>query len=742
MENNESINIKRILEITLSKNIIFIIILILLINLVIGYIYSYYYKTPQYQSSVTILLVGDDKKDEKEVTQTDLNINSSLISTYSSIVKSTNVIETTIQNLRLDMSIEKLQKNIEAKQIDKTQFLKISVKENSPELAKNIVEELAEVFTEQIKDIYNLENINIIDKAEIEKEPCNVNHLKDMAIFLFCGIFISTIIIMTIYIFDDTIKDEKDIEQNIKLKTIGTLPVSRYKSELITETDPKAHIVECLKTIRTNILYSTKKNTILITSSKEKEGKSWIINNIAVTFAQTGKSVILVDTNLRNESNKNEVFGLEKTEGLSDFIKEMTNDKLKNLEKAKKYIQESKIPNLHILTNGTIPPNPAELISSNNMKELLELLKYMYDVILLDGTSCILVSDSIALSSMVDSTILIAESKKTKTKDLNKVKKLIKDVNGKILGVILNKVKIENNKYYGKGYGYYYGKENVTELENIKEKHKNILLNDIIKKAKQNIEIEILNEKDGIIEIEENEEEIIKKADNTEINNKISNEMNNIKNEIVKLKNTFTQMRKDNRKNQLDKKNQIEKIYQDIDNLKEIQVKDSSDLLQKIGKLDYGENIQEIIKIITENSFRNEFAITINSFIDEMKKMVTQIENLRQLQMNNSMRLLCKLDENNYEQMLEKLNKDVEILKYKIENLDNENEIIEQSKNINTNLTIDNIISIETLKENKRKKAKKVFKIDEDINYEDLQALSTCVVEFKAENNEVIAVSN
>ena len=125
-----------------------------------------------------------------------------------------------------------------------------------------------------------------------------------------------------------------------------------------------------------------------------------------------------------------------------------------------------------------------------------------------------------------------------------------------------------------------------------------------------------------------------------------------------------------------------------------------------------------------------------------MKKMVTQIENLRQLQMNNSMRLLCKLDENNYEQMLEKLNKDVEILKYKIENLDNENEIIEQSKNINTNLTIDNIISIETLKENKRKKAKKVFKIDEDINYEDLQALSTCVVEFKAENNEVIAVSN
>ena len=226
--------------------------------------------------------------------------------------------------------------------------------------------------------------------------------------------------------------------------------------------------------------------------------------------------------------------------------------------------------------------------------------------------------------------------------------------------------------------------------------------------------------------------------------------MSNIKNEIVKLKNTFTQMKKDNRKNQIDKKSQIEKIYQDIDNLKELQIKDNSQLLEKMVQMDYGDKIQEISKTITENDFKNEFAVTINYFIDEMKKMVSQIDNLRQLQMDNSMRLLYKLDENNYEQQLFKLNKDVEMLNDKIENLNYRQEIenidkidnIEYIKNANTNTNVDNVISIETLKENKRKKAKKVFKIDEDINYEELQALSTCVVEFRTNNTGAIAIGN
>ena len=126
MKNYESINLKRILEIAFSKKIL--IIFILLISITLGCLYSYCYEKPLYNSSAKILLVADESKIEKELTQNDLTINSSLISTYSSIAKSTSVIEKIIKNLNLDISVKELQKNIEVSQINKTQFLNVSVK--------------------------------------------------------------------------------------------------------------------------------------------------------------------------------------------------------------------------------------------------------------------------------------------------------------------------------------------------------------------------------------------------------------------------------------------------------------------------------------------------------------------------------------------------------------------------------------------------------------------------------------
>ena len=214
MENNEEIDIKRIIEIIFSKKLI--ITLIILLSVTLGYVYSYYYKKPEYKSSVTILLVADENKTDKSLTQTDVNLNNGLISTYSSIAKSSSILQKTIQNLNLDIPVSKLEQNVEAKQIDNTQFLEISVKNESPERAKNIANELAEVFTEQIKEIYNLQNISIVDKAETEENPCNINHMKDMIIFGFAGIVLSIIIVMIIYMFDDTVKEQKDIEKNMK----------------------------------------------------------------------------------------------------------------------------------------------------------------------------------------------------------------------------------------------------------------------------------------------------------------------------------------------------------------------------------------------------------------------------------------------------------------------------------------------------------------------------------------------
>ena len=705
MENYEDIDIKRILEIILSKKLL--IVLILLFSILFGYAYSYYYKKPEYKSSVTILLVADENKTNKELTQTDLNINNGLISTYSSIAKSTNVVQKTIENLELNMSASSLQKKVDAKQIDSTQFLKISVTNANPELAKNIANELAQVFTQQIKEIYNLQNISIVDEAEVESTPCNVNHMKDIIMFAFAGLFLAMVSVVAIFMFDDTIKSEEDIEKNVKLKAIGTLPVDKEKNELIVKNNPKSQIVESIKTIRTNILYSTNKNAILVTSCKQDEGKTWVINNLAVTFAQTGKRVILVDANLREESNKNDIFEIDKGEGLSDFIKEISEDNLDNLQKSRNYIKETKIPNLHILQNGTIPPNPVELVSSRNMQKIIKLLKNMYDVVLIDGTSSIMVSDSIALSSMVDSTILIAENKKTKINDLKKVKKLIEDVHGNILGVILNKAQTQKGKYYGKKYGYYYGSDVEKQIQKIEEKQDTISLDEVIELAKEKIQMqlpedEILEEKERNLQFENNNDT------NDETNNEIKKIRQEILGEIDKIKNVFIEFKRKDKT-----KKQIINIHNSINNLKQIQennnkklIENQQDMYKKITEQQEDTNndiLEKILKIQElQNTKKQELMENIQS-VDEKqsennRKLMEQIQSVDERQNENNQKLIEQI-----KNVEEKQNENNQNLIEQIKNVEeNQNEnnqnLIEQIKNVEEKQNENNQNLIEKIK--------------------------------------------
>ena len=654
MENNEYMDMKKILNIISSKKIF--IALIILLSLVMSYFYSYYYKKPQYNSSVTVLLTGDEAQGKKQVTQTDLNLNSGLISTYGSIAKSANVLSKVIENLGLDISVRNLQKNLTVAEIKNTQFLKITVENQNPETAMKIANEISTVFVEQIKTIYNIQNINIIDTAEISNTPCNINHIKDMAIALMAGIFASGVLILIIYILDDTIKSEKDIPVNLKLETIGTIPnTNKTNNELIIETDPKSYIVECLKTTRTNILYASninKKKAILFTSAREKEGKSFIVNNIAVAFAQANKKVLIVDTNLRNSKGRSQIFENQTGEGLSDFIKEITENKLENLEKAKKYIKETKIPNLHILESGTIPPNPSELLSSTNMRNLLELLKSMYDLVLLDGTPSMMVSDSIALSTMVDSTILIAENKVSKINELKKTKRQIQDVGGKIMGVILNKSDVQHNKYYGKGYGYYYGdgKQEKTEKE-IQIKQPIITVSEIIENARPVIEQELLNKE---VEQELENVQVVEQQQEKTIEPKENGFKNVIKKIFSRISNIEKRLDNDN------SKEQINNIYTEIDNIKNKQSLDKQEIINNI------------------NNSKTEIFESINNFKEETKAMQNDIKNL-QISNNNLLENIEKLD-------LEKVNilEQINILKDNNSNMfENIDELISNKETMN-----------------------------------------------------------
>lgn len=254
----------------------------------------------------------------------------------------------------------------------------------------------------------------------------------------------------------------------------------KIKKELIAQRDPKSPVSEVFRTLRTNIQFmSTNKKlkTLLITSTFPSEGKSWVASNLAVTFAQAGNKVILIDADMR-KGRQYTIFGVSPRPGLSNYLSGIDIDNPDEIDLSR-YIQKTEVENLLIMTAGNIPPNPSELLVSPQMNKLLEDLKEVCDVILIDGTPCELVTDSIILSRIVDSTVVVTAHKETKKDNLERIIRNIQNVGGHLAGVVVNKMPISVKKYNEKYY--YYGStgdRNVIAQNNaaeIKRKADNII---------------------------------------------------------------------------------------------------------------------------------------------------------------------------------------------------------------------------------------------------------------------------
>lgn len=233
------------------------------------------------------------------------------------------------------------------------------------------------------------------------------------------------------------------------------------KKEIITYRDPKSPISEIFRTLRTNVQFANTKrglHSLLITSTAPGEGKSWVASNLAVAFAQAGKKVILVDCDMR-KGRQFSIFGVSPTPGLSNFLSGINSDGRESNPNILSYIKETEVENLYIITAGNIPPNPSELLVSEQMIEAVEQLKSVCDLVIFDGTPSSLVTDAVIISRYVDTTLIVSAYKTTKMDDLEKVKRDIENVGGKIAGVVINKMPISQKQYYA---NYYYGSSNLS----------------------------------------------------------------------------------------------------------------------------------------------------------------------------------------------------------------------------------------------------------------------------------------
>ena len=318
-------------------------------------------------------------------------------------------------------------------------------------------------------------NVTVLDEAIEPVVPIKPNKKLNLMLGVLIGLGLGLGVVFVKEYFDNTIKTVDEVE-NMGFNLLGTIPVieedavkkkrnrkwetleeeegQNIESRLVTHFDPKSPISESYRTLRTNLAYTrvdNKMKTILITSAGPKEGKSTTVSNLAITIAQLGSKVVLVDSDLRRPV-VHAIFGMEKEDGLTDHI-------MGNVT-YEKTLKKSLLPNLSIVTSGTLPPNPSELLGSQAMEEFIERLKADFDIVLFDSPPVIAVTDAAILCSKIDGAFLVVSAGTTNRDAILRAKRLLENVQAQVLGAVLNSVDIGGaygSSHYYYYYHYYYG---------------------------------------------------------------------------------------------------------------------------------------------------------------------------------------------------------------------------------------------------------------------------------------------
>ncbi|MEO8287715.1 MAG: CpsD/CapB family tyrosine-protein kinase [Chloroflexota bacterium] len=220
---------------------------------------------------------------------------------------------------------------------------------------------------------------------------------------------------------------------------------------LVAFAEPRSAAAEAYRALRTNIQFASPDkpvHTILATSTSPDDGKSTTIANLAITFAAAGSPTVLIDADLRRP-HLHSIFGLSNDTGLTSLIAEMARNREGITPELP--LQNTQVANLQVLTSGPVPPNPAEILGSRRMGEILDILKLKVEYILIDTPPIIAVTDAAILSPRVDGVLLVVNAGKTRRDLAVKARDILQQINANILGVVLNNAEVDKSaySYYG-----------------------------------------------------------------------------------------------------------------------------------------------------------------------------------------------------------------------------------------------------------------------------------------------------
>lgn len=224
----EEIDLKEIFNIFWSKKLL--IILVTIMFAILGMYYTKYMIVPMYKSTATLILTKSNNTEGSTITQSEVTLNQQLVATYTELIKTNNILREVIQNLGYsDITEESLKQNISVTLVSSTQLIEISVNNEDYNRAKNLTNEIANVFISRAKDIYKLDNIHIVDEAKENTVPYNINHKKDVLMFAAVGFILSVGFVFVGSLFDTTIKNSEEVEKRLGLTVLASIPQYDYE---------------------------------------------------------------------------------------------------------------------------------------------------------------------------------------------------------------------------------------------------------------------------------------------------------------------------------------------------------------------------------------------------------------------------------------------------------------------------------------------------------------------------------
>jgi capsular exopolysaccharide synthesis family protein len=310
------------------------------------------------------------------------------------------------------------------------------------------------------------DDVRVVEPAQPPGAPVRPRILMNTLLGAIVGAMLAVGMVFLIEYLDDSVKSSDQVEGLIGVSTLATIARidgSEPPDKLVTVTTTRSPTAEAYRILATNIEFSavdTPIRTIVVTSSGVREGKSTTVANLAIAIAQTGKRVILVDTDLRRPS-LHKFFGRTNLRGLTTALLQHKVDPTSD------YLVLTAVDNLRLMPSGPLPPNPPELLGSQRMNELIEELKSHADVVLFDSPPLLGIVDATLLAHASDATLLVVLAASTRTEALTHAKDQLVQSGAHLLGVVLNHVSVRPGKYYD----YYYYSQTVERQRPFQRRH-------------------------------------------------------------------------------------------------------------------------------------------------------------------------------------------------------------------------------------------------------------------------------